>query len=277
MLAAEIGYYKPSSIKEAVELFDKLQQENRKPMYYSGGTEIITLGRLNLIEPKSIIDIKGIPECMSIQETTDVFVTGSAISLTVLEDRNPFPLFTSVSSEIADRTARNKITVGGNICGMIFYREAVLPFLLAESQFAIASKNGVRVEPIQSIFNKEIQLKEGEFLVQILTDTSTLSLPFIAVKKRQQWETGYPLITAATLKINGELRFAFSGLCPFPFRSLEMEKELNNQGISYENRIENALHHIPGPVLNDVEGSNDYRLFVLKNTLMDFLRWMEGK
>ncbi|HYK72778.1 MAG TPA: FAD binding domain-containing protein [Pseudoneobacillus sp.] len=277
MLAAEMEYFKPSSIREAVELFVNLNQKNKMPMYYSGGTEIITLGRLNLVEPLSLIDIKGIPECLSLQKDLSFLIIGAAIPLTVLEVQNPFPLLTGVSKEIADRTARNKITIGGNICGKIFYREAVLPLLLTESQLVIAGRNGVRREPIQSVFVKEMQLNEGEFLVQILTDITLLNLPFLSVKKRQQWETGYPLVTVAALKKDGQIRFAFSGVCSFPFRSKEMETELNNPELSYEERVERALHYLPGPILHDVEGSKEYRMFVLKNTLMDFLQRLEGK
>ena len=71
---------------------------------------------------------------------------------------------------MADHTARGKITLGGNICAQIFYREAVLPFLLADSQVVIVGPDGIRVSPINEIFHKQLQLKKGEFLVQIATD-----------------------------------------------------------------------------------------------------------
>ncbi|MBU8878438.1 FAD binding domain-containing protein [Bacillus sp. FJAT-29790] len=277
MISTEIEYYKPASLKEATELFFALKHENKQPMYYSGGTEIITFRRLNLIHTGAIIDIKGIPECMIFNINEDFLITGAALPLTLLEEKNFFPLLSQVSSGVADRTARNKITVGGNISGQIFYREAVLPFLLADSYAIVAGLSGVKSVPVNEIFNQTLQLEDGQFLVQLMTDRSFLTLPYLSIKKRQQWETGYPLITIAALKKDDQIRFAFSGLCPFPFRSFEVERELNNLLLPLDERIHLAIEHLPGPILNDVEGSSEYRLFVLRNTLMDILLEMEGK
>lgn len=277
MLPGNIEYFRPNSIMEAVELFKELQQEKKQPMYYSGGTEILTLGRLDLIVTDAIIDLKGIAECFILQKNEQFLLSGAAIPLTVLEEQNPFPLLTEVSKEIADRTARNKITLGGNICGKIFYREAILPFLLADSHLIIAGDRGLEEVPIHTVFNQTLRLTKGQFLVQIATDVTVLNAPFMTKKKRQQWETGYPLITGAAIKKDGQLRIAFSGVCPFPFRSLEMEQEMNNSALPFEDRISRALRFIPGPVLNDIEGSKEYRLFVMQNLLMDFLKELEGK
>lgn len=260
---------------EALQLYNSIK--NKQPIYYSGGTEIITLGRLNLVQTGGLIDIKGISECDIFEIQDDFLITGAAIPLTEVEEKNFFPLLSCASSEIADRTARNKITIGGNICGRIYYREAILPFLLADSLVIIAGPNGLKSVSIHSVFDQSLQLQEGEFLVQILTETQYLHLPFICIKKRQQWETGYPLVTVACLKKGDELRFAFSGVCPFPFRTQEVETELNNRGLPYSTRVKNALEKFPSPILNDVEGSKEYRLFVLKNILNDILMTMEGE
>jgi CO/xanthine dehydrogenase FAD-binding subunit len=275
LITGRIDYYKPTTMYEALELFES--KKNKQPIYYSGGTEIITLSRLNLVRTGAIIDIKSIPECDIFEIQDDFLITGAAIPLTEVEEKNLFPLLSSASSEIADRTARNKITIGGNICGRIYYREAILPFLLADSLMIIASPNGLKSVSIHSVFNQSLQLQEGELLVQILTETRYLHLPFICIKRRQQWETGYPLVTVACLKKGDELRFAFSGVCPFPFRTQEIETELNNRGLPYSTRVKHALEKFPSPILNDVEGSKEYRLFVLKNILNDILVTMEGE
>jgi CO/xanthine dehydrogenase FAD-binding subunit len=73
------------------------------------------------------------------------------------------------------------------------------------------------------------------------------------------------------LLINDEVRVAMSGLCPFPFRSKEVEAALNNRQISVEDRLRGALEVLPQPILDDVEGSADYRIFVLKNLLLDVM------
>jgi len=180
-------------------------------------------------------------------------------------------LLTKTASEVADHTARGKITLGGNICAQIFYREAVLPFLLADSQVLLIGPNGKRIVPINDIFQGQLRLERGEILVQIATENRFIRAPFFSVKRRQQWDTGYPLITIAALKIDQQVRVGISGLCPFPFRSKEVEDALNNKGLTAEERAAGAIAVLPQPVLDDVEGSSEYRIFVLRNLFYDLL------
>ncbi len=224
LISYDFEYYLPSSIKEAVHLFEELHGKGKDPIYFSGGTEIITLGRLNTVKTGAVIDIKQIPECRIFDLQQEYLVTGAANTLTNIEEINLFPLLSKTVSEIADRTARNKITAGGNVCGQIFYREAVLPFLLTDSQMVIAGSKGIKTVSIHDVFNQRLLLEHGELLVQLKTDQSYLNQPFASIKKRRQWNTGYPLITVAALKVNGMIRIAISGLTTYPFRSPQMEE-----------------------------------------------------
>ena len=50
---------------------------------------------------------------------------------------------------VADHTVRNSITLGGNIAGRLPYREAVLPFLLADATGGDRGRSaGRREEPL---------------------------------------------------------------------------------------------------------------------------------
>jgi CO/xanthine dehydrogenase FAD-binding subunit len=276
MLPFDFEYFKPETLEKAVDLYHSLKQQGKQPMYILGGTELITLGRINLVYTDAVIDLKEIAECKAMEFRGDFLVLGSALTLTQIEEANPFPLLTKTSSEIADHTARGKITLGGNICAQIYYREAVLPFLLADSQIVIVGAEGIRVVPINEIFQEQLKLMPGEFLVQMATEKRFISAPHFAFKRRQQWDIGYPLITLAALKIEEKVRVAISGLCPFPFRSIEVEAALNVRDQSMGERIARAIQVLPDPILDDVEGSADYRLFVLQNLLIDCLTVLEG-
>lgn len=275
MLPFDFDYFKPATLKEAVDLYQYFEQQGNKPMFISGGTELITLGRINLVYTEAVIDLKEIAECNQMQFSEEYLVLGSALTLIAIEEANLFPLLTKTASEVADHTARGKITLGGNICAQIFYREAVLPFLLADSRVVSVGSEGVRVVPINEIFREQLQLKEGEFLVQIATEKRFIEAPFFTFKRRQQWDTGYPLITVAAVNIDNEIRIAVSGLCPYPFRSQEVEAALNKRGIQVEERVNGALALLPEPILDDVEGSTEYRLFVLQNLMYDVLATLE--
>lgn len=276
MISYDFHYVRPTSIVEAIELCEAFDHDGKNPVYFSGGTEIITLGRLNEVQTGAVIDIKSIPECNRFEFEANTLVIGATKTLTDIEEINHFPLLSKTVSEIADRTARNKITVGGNICGQIFYREAVLPFLLTDSEVIIGSKDGPRTQAIKDIFKEKLQLNRGEFLVQLKTKRMFLDQPFLSIKRRRQWDTGYPLITVAALKVEEKVRIAISGLTSYPFRSPELEDALNAPNQSLERRIDAAIRSLHVDVLDDSEGSNRYRLFVLKRLLTDVMTGLGG-
>lgn len=277
MIPFDFEYYKPTSIRMAAEWFQQLQRQGKSPIYFAGGTEIITWARTHSIQPGAVIDLKSIPECNVMELRQDQLVLGACVTLSALSLANPFPLLGEASQGAADQTARNQITLGGNICGKIHYREAVLPLLLANSRMVIAGIQGTREAPIHEVFSRQLRLDNGEFLVQTLTDRSYLSVPFVHYKKRQIGNVGYPLVTVAALKKDGQIRTAYSGVCAFPFRSAEMEQALNDSALPLEARIGQAIGRLPAPLLNNAEGSAAYRKFVLEQTMADAVRTLERR
>lgn len=274
MISFDFEYYKPTSVAEAVRTFQELDAQGKKTVYYAGGTEIISLARLNQVVVDAVIDIKEIPECNVFQFVGDKLLIGAAKTLNELREVNLFPLLREILRKAADHTSRNKITLGGNICGTIFYRESVLPFLLSDSQLLIAGEEGLKTVSIHEVFDKEIQLKKGEFLVQVITNKEDTELPYATIKKTKISQVEYPLVTVAAVKKDQRVRVAFSGVCAFPFRSLQIEADVNDMSSSVEQRIDHALQHLPTPALDDIRASKEYRAFVLRNTLADSLKML---
>lgn len=277
MIPFDFEYYRPSSIKEAVDAFRALKAQGKHPMYWSGGTEIITLSRLNQVRPGAVVDLKKVPECRVMEFRQDTLVIGACATLSEVTSANLFPLLGRASQGVADQTSRNKITLGGNLCGMIYYREAVLPLLLADSRLVTAGEGGTKEVSIHDAFRGQIRLESGEFLVQTVTGREYASLPSVHIKKRQIGCVGYPLVTLAALKKGERIRVAFSGICEFPFRSAAIEDVLNAPGLSAEERARLAAERLPAPALTNTEGSADYRIFLLKQTVKEALSLLEGR
>lgn len=276
MIAFNFDYYVPSSINEAVKIFEELKNENLKPLYYSGGTEIITFARKNDLFTGAVVDLKAIPECSTFYKDKNKIIIGAAVTLSALEEAKLFPLLTETSSFPADHTSRVKITFGGNICGRIIFKEAVLTPLVTDAQVVIAGKQGLRTVPINQVFNQKLQLDSGEFLVQVIMDKSSGNLDFYAVKRTKASKIGYPLVSMAAVKKDNKIQFALSGVCSFPFRSRKMEESLNNFMLPPEKRVEEALKYLPAPILSNIQGGREYREFVLKNTLLTSIKALEG-
>jgi CO/xanthine dehydrogenase FAD-binding subunit len=277
MIPFDFEYYRPRSVQEAVELHRQLSLQGKQPLYYSGGTEIITLGRIQAVHTGAVIDIKSIPECRMASSSDGQLTLGSALTLNEVTDSGLFPLLGETSAEIADRTSRNKITLGGNLCGRFMYREAVLPLLLAECAVELATASGGRIRvPIHQVFQQYMRLNPGELLLKVIIDERYVRMPYVTIKRRKQAAIDYPLVTIAAIQSESGIRLAFSGVCDFPFRSLAIEEAINRPGIPVESRVELAVSRLPAPIRDDIKGSADYRKWVLMNTLLDVIVWLEG-
>lgn len=276
MIPVDFAYYKPSSVDEAVAVFVRLRNENRNPVYYGGGTEIISMARVGNIRPDAVIDIKGIPELQTLGFSGSKLVIGAAVPLTSITESNYFPLLGLAGGRVADHTIQRKITLGGNMMGTIIYREAVLPLLLADCRVIAAGPEGRREVQIQQVFDGRLRLKPGELLIQVLVDRIYTECPYVHVKKTRQDKIDYPLVTVTALKKDGHLRAAVSGLCGYPFRSRQVEAALNDRILSRNERVRQAMERLPASILDDTSGSAEYRRFVFQKTMTDMLDVLEG-
>lgn len=271
MIAFDFEYVKATSPEDAVEQFRTHQASDRTVMYYAGGTEFISRARMNEIKADTIIDIKEIPACHVLEEK-DGLTIGAANTLTEVAESNMFPLLTAVIRSIATKTARNKITIGGNLMSHLPYKEAILPFLLADSILVIATSTGLKHIPLHDIYKEGIELREEEFIVQMKTDPKVAQQPFFHEKHTQHSKVNYPVVTLAGLQVGEDYRFACSGVCSFPFRFRELEEK-----ISKRKDIKNVTELLPAPLVKDMHASDTYRAFVLQTTLQKMFGQMKGE
>lgn len=276
MIPFNFEYYKPDNISEAVKLFDELDLKGKKPIYYGGGTEFISMARANNIYSEAVIDIKGLSECITHELKEGELSIGAAVTLTQIAEANLFPLLGLTVKRIADHTIQDKITLGGNISGTIIYREAVLPLLVSDSNVVIAGTNGIRIVPLMEAFRQRILLNRGEFIIKFIIKENFLNLPFLHVKRTKNDKIDYPLITLAALKCNNSINIAFSGLFQYPFRSILIEKHLNNTTLQTQDRIIEIINSISDNILSDLNGSAEYKKFVLQIMLSEVIEKLEG-
>lgn len=275
MIPFNFIYCRPNTLKEAYESFCQFQREGKAPLYYAGGSEIITMCRGGSIKPGAVIDIKNIPECNMLCKDQEGLHLGSTCTLTKIKESNPFPLLSLCCGRIADHTNQCRITLGGNLCGSILYRETSLPLLSSNAMITFWGDKGLREQAFSSLFQGRMHLNPGELIVKITVPTWALNAPYFHVKQTQNEKIDYPLVSMAAILHNKELRIAFSGICSAPFRSTQMEAALNDSSLDYSSRAEKAVKRLPEPAHHDVEGSSEYRRFVLKNMLVSLMEEIE--
>lgn len=271
MIPFDFEYYKPETIEEAVLLYADLSSKGKKPLYYGGGTEIISMSRAYNVDTGALIDIKGIAECNVMKLENSKLLIGSAVTLTQIAEANLFPLLSLAVKRIADHTIQGKITLGGNIAGTIIYREAVLPLLVSDSTVVIAFPDGKKEVAFKEIFDEKIGLNKGELIVSVAIDEKFINLPYLHVKRTKNDKIDYPLITIAALKNDDYINIAFSGVCDCPFRSSEVEEYLNDESMSNDDKINKAIDNMPVKILSDLLGSSDFRKFMLKKILLEII------
>ncbi len=267
MIGFDFEYYKPDTVDEAVELFNNLDLLGKKAIYYGGGTEFISMARTNNTYADAVIDIKGIGECRQYKMVGNDLVIGAGVTLTEIVEGNLFSPLSMTVKRIADHTMQGKITLGGNICGTIIYREAVLPLLISDSKIILASKDGQREELLREIFDGRLRLNKGEMVVKVIVPSTFLSLPCLHIKRTKNETIDYPLISTAALKNKNKIHMAFSGLGDYPFRSYELEKFLNSDMFSKEEKIQQAVCSVEDKIKGALNGSKEYKKFMLRDVL----------
>jgi CO/xanthine dehydrogenase FAD-binding subunit len=271
MIPIDFVYYQPENIEEATKAFSEAKGRNLNPLYYAGGTEVLTLGRNAKIQFGAVIDIKGIEECRSQYIKGDEIVFGSAATLSEIVEENLFPLLSQTTRRIADRTVRNRITLGGNVAGRLSYRESILPLLVSEAKLRVVGPTGERIVKVEDVFSKRLLLEEGEFIVQIKVENDVAKSPWYHERRERQSRVDYPLITACFLRQENDLSMAVSGLYTFPVRNMDSEKILCRKTIPLEERRELVMAAFSGKPRDDKRASGEYRTELFKQVLENAL------
>jgi CO/xanthine dehydrogenase FAD-binding subunit len=133
----------------------------------------------------------------------------------------------------------------------------------------LAGAEGETLIPLDEVFQQKLQIGKGQFLVQILINKSYLHLQHFSLKKTKSTKVGYPVVSIAALVKDKKLRTAFSGICSYPFRSLEIENILNDSSLPVEGRVQQAVELLPSTIVHDIQASPEYRKFVFKNALLE--------
>lgn len=269
MIGFDFDYYRAQTLEEAYNIYFELYNSGKKPVYYGGGTEIISMARADSISFDAVIDIKYIYECNCHGLTENDYVIGSGVTLTQIAEANKFPLLAKTVKRIADHTIQDKITLGGNLAGTIIYREAALPLMLANCDIVLMSKSGFMKVPFMQIFDGCINLKPGEFIVQILINKRYFNLPYVHVKKTKNEKIDYPLITLTAIEDTKSIKAAACGIFTKPMMIPDVY--INDENIGIDEKISKTTDTIYNYIQQDLSGSKEYRVFVLKNVLKQAL------
>ena len=287
MIAYELEYLRHETVEEASAAYREAREAGRNPCYLGGGTEVVTMARDGKVRADTLIELTRLPNCRVLERHDDETRFGAALTLNEVIEDGDCPLLSTVARAVADHTVRNSVTLGGNILGLLPYREAVLPFLLFDGRVEIAGPTGRRWELLPALFDKRVRLKDGEFAIAFSLPRATRNAAYFYRRQERDSRVDYPLVTVAMTRLHRELRFAVSGAFGYPLRRPAAERVLTEIGpvqaragasadTRYASAVSAALEALPQRYHADMRASAQYRRALLARALEDGLRELSG-
>ena len=266
MIAADIVYLRPDTAEEAVDAWSR----HEGARYLAGGTEITTSARRTAaIDLRACIDVKRIAEANVHEMRGDRLCLGAALSLSDVAAGDAFPLLNATLRGIADHSVRNRLTLGGNVAGLLPYREAVLPLLLADASVRTIAPAKEGAQPIRrdrklrEMFDKRLLPAPGELVLSFCVPIEVPEWPWSHHRKTRTSSVDYPLVTTAMVHDGTSIRLAIAGAHPYPVRSDAVDAALSKDGAAAIPAVLEAF----GPPRADARASAEYRVALLGNMI----------
>jgi CO/xanthine dehydrogenase FAD-binding subunit len=274
MIPFSFAYLQPKTLEEAVQAYKEYAAQGKKALYFGGGTEIITMGRVNGLHFDAVIDLKAIPDMYGLGTDNGRLTLGAAETLNSVFLFNGFPLLSQCCARVADHTAQCKITLGGNVAGTVIYHEAVLPLLLANATAVLNGPGGMREALVRDLFQPELFLGSGEFIVRFLAEERCARLPYVHAKHTTGEKIGYPLFTLAAVQEGENIAAAVSGLYTYP---VWLEFPNSKERLTGEALAALLKQKYLDDPLCDLFASGEYRLFMLADALNNAFSRLGGE
>lgn len=248
MLLREVGYARPSSLDEALELL--AADDGARAL--AGGQTLINVMKARAGSPDALVDLNAIDELKGIELGADGTLEIGAMTtyseIVASSEARARPILGEVCAQIADVQVRNRGTIGGNVCTNDPTNH--LPPLLAAigAEFAIAGRDGRRTVPASDFFLGVYltAVTQGELLTSIRVPAGR-SDGFAAVTLGVD---GTCIVSAAA-SLNGRARVALGCVDAVPV-VLELD------GTS-EDTVRGAVSNAGLMPPSDVHASSEYR------------------
>ena len=164
------AYVAPSTVAEAVAELNK-HGDRARPL--AGGTDLLVKARANVWELDAVVDIKNIPELMTLTINGDGLSIGAGVPCYQVYDNSEvadqYPGIIDGTSIIGGIQIQSRAGLGGNLCNAAPSGDGI-PALIAHSAVAkIASVNGTREVAVEDFCTgpSRTVLEAGELLVSI--------------------------------------------------------------------------------------------------------------
>ena len=270
----KFDYQKVVTLEEAL---DALLNSKGASFFMAGGTDLLVKIKEGVIDPRRVIDLKGIPEMDGFSLSKDHISIGALTTIRTLESspelRKKVPLLARAAAKLGSVQVRNRATLGGNLCNGAPSAETAPALLALDARAEIYGKGGRRFVDLRDFFlgPGSTILEKGELLTSLkiplagkphgavyynLTTRKAMDIAFVGVAV---------LLEIDEDKRISKARIALGAVAPTPIRAPSAEKVLEGRHPDAETIRESAeLAARSSSPISDLRASADYRREMVK-------------
>jgi carbon-monoxide dehydrogenase medium subunit len=261
----------PQTLDEVFELFEAGEADDTHLM--AGGTSLMLLLQLGLVEPTRVISLRRVPGLDGIRRLPDGGLEIGALATHRQAERSAdvqayCPALGQTFGHVATVRIRNQGTVGGNVAHADPAQDPPPMLIALGGEAVLASRGGQRSVPLDQFF--------VDYLTTVMQPDEVLTairLPPLAAGTRATYEKFLPrthddyatVAVAATLRLDPdgrceEVRVALGGVGGVPIHARAVEDALRGERLT-EMRIAEAAALVPELVdpPDDARGSPAYK------------------
>ena len=182
----EFEYFALSSLEGASKI---LLAYGENAHILAGGTDVVPNMKRGHLSPKSIVNIKRIPNLSYMYIEDSILKIGA---LTTIEDirkssliRDHYQALHMASEVMGTQNIRNVATIAGNVCRASPASDMISPLMALEADLKIFGPNGWRIIPLEDflIGPEKTQLGIGEIVTEIRVTKQPTKQAFLKSKR----------------------------------------------------------------------------------------------
>lgn len=268
------AYVSPTTIEEAVSVL-KDYGDRARPL--AGGTDLLVQTRSGRWDLDAVVDLKKIPELVSIKDGSDGLVFGAAVPCYKLyEDPQlslKYPGIMDAASLIGGIQIQSRAGLGGNLCNATPSADGIGPLIVHYASCMVVGPNGKREVAAEDFCagpGRNI-LEQGEILVslKIPKQEPGFGAAYERFIPRNEMDIAVAGVAASVNVANGVIskaRIALAAVGPTPILVGEAESALMGKSLNDESAISSAASSAAEAAspINDMRGTIDQRKHLVK-------------
>lgn len=269
------AYVAPGTVDEAVAVLNE-HGDRARPL--AGGTDLLVKARANVWELDAVVDIKNIPELMTLTVGDDGLSIGAGVPCYQVYENSEvaanYPGIVDCALIIGGIQIQSRAGLGGNLCNAAPSGDGICPLIVHNAVAHIAGPKGNRDVAVEDFCTGPSQtvLKRGELLVSISMPKPPVNFGAAYTRFIPRNEMDIAVVGVAVsvvLDSSGQniesARIALASVGPTPILAREAGDSLDGKPINDETiAIAAALARDAASPITDMRGTIEQRKHLVK-------------